>query len=117
MDKIQTLKQPKAPTFLGAIIYLFAGIILTVAGVGLSILGAPSYYPGAVWYTIAIVYTVLGGIVLGLGYRRLKRFFRYIEPDTESGETAEAEHYKDNEKNAVAFNKEWYGETLAEKRP
>ena len=100
------IKLQKPPSFLGAIIYIFAGIIITAAGIGMTIINVtgevPYYYPGAVWQTIGIVYMVLGGIVLGLSYKRMKRFLSQFKDTGETGEAAEAEHFT---------------ETLAEKRP
>lgn len=84
-------KLPKPPTFLGGILYIFAGIVITGAGAGMTVIllsgRLPFYYPGAVWQTIAVAYLVLGAVVLGLGYRRMKRFFHTLPPDTETGET------------------------------
>lgn len=99
---IEPTKLPKAPTFLGAILYVMAGIVLLGAGLGLLLIRPPAYYPYAVWEAIGIVYFVLGAIVLGLAYRRFRRFISYLDKIQQ----IEAENNLIHET-----------ETLAEKRP
>src|SRR5437773_694770 len=115
MTTLETSKLPKAPTFLGAILIIFGGIILLAAGIGMRIIGAPSYYPPAQWLLFVVLYIVIGAIGLGFGYRRLRQFYRYLDsqryPDTgESGETYDKEQWSDSDIDSGE-------ETLAEKRP
>src|SRR5437773_2663335 len=115
MTTIETSKLPKAPTFLGAFLYIFAGMLLLGTGIGMTLIGPPSYYPGAVWQLIIVLYTVVGAIIMGLGYNKFRRFFRYVDsqkyPDTgESGETYDKEQWSDSDIDSGE-------ETLAEKRP
>src|SRR5436189_5989582 len=103
----QQVKPPRAPTFLGAFLYIFAGMLFLGVGVGMRIIGAPIYYPGAVWALVNISYITVGAIILGLGYRNLRRFLRYVD----------SQRYLDSEElsdNTIDIGNE---ETLAEKRP
>src|SRR5437867_13058733 len=96
MTTIETSKLPRAPTFLGAMLYIFAGMLFGGTGIGMTLIGPPSYYPGAVWNLIIVLYFTIAGVILGLGARRLHRYLYYLEynyPDTgESGEPYDIEH-------------------------
>src|SRR5437773_11765539 len=101
MTTIETSKLPKAPTFLGAMLYIFSGMLFGGTGIGMTLIGPPSYYPGAVWNLVIVLYFTIAGIILGLGARKLRQYLNYLEnnyPDTgQSGETYDKEQWSDSD--------------------